>query len=255
MIQSRTADPAWKDLYIAGGIAALLVVFVFRRNLGAELSLLGMMGIVKVQPLPLIVADWFHLFQSNWLVGLTYLNFFDVIEYLLIGVLFLALYGAMQNTSKSAMLTATILGLIGITIYFASNQAFAMLALSKRYAAATTIDERSSLLAAGEALLAENNPGFLYQGTGIYLSLFLVLVAGLIISIVMLRSSVFSKATAITGILANGIGLCYFIVLILAPAVIWIPHSVSAPFRVAWYFLIALRLFKLARTQPSAISP
>jgi hypothetical protein len=248
MIQSKTADPTWKNLYIAGGIAALLAVFVFRRNLGAELTLLGMMGILKVSPLPMIAADWIKLFQLNWLVGLTYLNFFDVIEYLLVGLLFLALYVALQNTSKSAMLTATVLGLIGITVYFASNQAFAMFALSKRYAAATTTAEQSNLLAAGEGLLAGNNPVFLYQGTGIFLSLFLVLISGLIISIVMLRSSVFSKATAITGILANGIGLCYFLVLVFAPAVIWIPHSVSAPFRVIWYFLIALRLFKLAST-------
>jgi hypothetical protein len=247
MIQSKAADPTWKNLYNVGGIAALLAVFFFRRNLGAELTLLGMMGILKVPPLPMIAADWIHLFQSNWLVGLTYLNFFDVIEYLLVGLLFLALYIALQNTSKSAMLIATVLGLIGITVYMASNQAFAMLALSERYAAATTAAEQSNLLAAGEALLAENSPGFLYQGTGIYLSLFLVLLAGLIISIVMIRSRVFGKTTAIMGILANSIGLCYFLFLVFAPAAIWIPHSVSAPFRVIWYFLIALRLFKLAR--------
>ncbi|MGE5378276.1 MAG: hypothetical protein ACM3XO_24720 [Bacteroidota bacterium] len=247
MIQSKTADPTWKKLYIAGGIAALLAVFVFRRNLGAELTLLEMMGILKVPPLPMLAADWIHLFQSNWLVGLTYLNFFDVIEYLLVGLLFLALYGALRNTAKSAMLIATVLGLIGITVYMASNQAFAMLALSQHYAAATTSAEQSNLLAAGEALLAENNPGFLYQGTGIYLSLFLVLLAGLIISIMMMRSRVFGKATAIMGILANGIGLCYFLFLVFAPAAIWIPHSVSAPFRMIWYFLVALRLFKLAR--------
>ncbi len=249
MNQSETADPAWKYLYIAGGVAALLAVFVFRRNLGAELSLLGMMGILKVPPLPIRAVDWIKLFQSNWLVGLTYLNFFDIVEYLLVGLLFLALYGALRKTAKGVMLIATILGLVGITVYIASNQAFAMLALSKRYAAVTATAEQSNLLAAGEALLAENNPGFLYQGTGIYLSLFLVLLAGLIISIVMLRSSVFSKATAIMGILANGIGLCYFLFPVFAPTAIWIPHSVSAPFRVIWYFLIALRLFKLARVQ------
>jgi hypothetical protein len=246
MTQSEAVDSTWKYLYISGGIAALLAVFVFRRNLGAELSLIGMMGIVKIPPLPISAADWISLFQSSWLVGLTYLNFFDIVEYLLVGLLFLALYGALQKTAESAMLIATVLGLIGIAVYMASNQAFAMLALSERYAAATTAAEQSNLLAAGEALLAENNPGFLYQGTGIYLSLFLVLLAGLIISIVMMRSHVFGKTTAITGLLANGIGLCYFLVLVFAPAVIWIPHSVSAPFRVIWYFLIALRLFKLA---------
>lgn len=247
MNQSDTADPTWKYLYIAGGVAALLAVFVFRRNLGTELSLLGMMGMVKAPLLPVDAAGWFHLFQSNRLVGLTYLNFFDLVEYLLVGLPFLALYVALRKTAKSAMLIGTTMGLVGITVYIASNQAFAMLALSERYAAVTTTAEQSNLLAAGEALLAENNPGFLYQGTGIYLSLFLVLLAGLTISIVMMRSRVFGKTTAIMGILANGIGLCYFLFLVFAPAAIWIPHSVSAPFRVIWYFLIALRLFKLAR--------
>ena len=79
------------------------------------------------------------------------------------------------------------------------------------------------------------------------MSFFLVLFAGLIISFVMLRSDVFSKATAVTGILANGIGLCYFITLAFTPAIYWIPHPISAPFRVIWYFLIALRLFKLGK--------
>jgi hypothetical protein len=78
-------------------------------------------------------------------------------------------------------------------------------------------------------------------------SLFLVLLAGLIISIVMLRSGVFSHATAWMGILANGIGLCYFIGLAVGWGLYWIPIPISAPFRVTWYFLIALRLFKLAK--------
>ncbi|MCB0257808.1 MAG: hypothetical protein KDI55_29125, partial [Anaerolineae bacterium] len=100
---------------------------------------------------------------------------------------------------------------------------------------------------AGEALLAANNPDGIYQGAGIYISLFLVLLAGLIISVVMWRSSVFGKAAAITGLLANGIGMCYFVTLALLPSIYWLPHPISAPFRVIWYFLIALRLFKLGR--------
>ena len=241
-------DQTWKNLYKIGAVAALLAVFVFRRNLGAELVLLRDFGIIGGIPsTPLRTAiDWFHLFQYNRLIGLTLLNFFDLVEYALVGLMFLALYGALKPTYRSAIVIATTAGLVGIAVYFASNQAFAMLALSQRYAAATTELQRSMYLAAGEALLAINNPDSLYQGTGIYVSYFLVLLAGLIISIVMLRSDVFSRATAIVGILANGIGLCYFITLILAPAIYWIPHPISAPFRVVWYFLIALRLFKLA---------
>jgi hypothetical protein len=72
-------------------------------------------------------------------------------------------------------------------------------------------------------------------------------VAGLILSIIMLRSRRFSKAAALTGLLANGIILTYFPVLGLAPALLVLPFVLSAPFRVAWYFLSALNLFKLAR--------
>ena len=254
--QVNPIDPRWKALYKAGGVAALLAVFIFRRNLGAELSLLAISGMIDGVPTtPLASAlDWFRLFQENRLVGLTFLNFFDIVEYALLGLVFLALYGALKNSNRSAgasnqsaMVIATVCGLIGITVYFASNQALSMLALSERYAAATSAAQQSAYLAAGEALLAVNNPDSIYQGTGIYLSLFLVLLAGLIISIVMLRSDVFSKATAVIGILANGIGLCYFITLAFAPVIFWIPHPIAAPFRVVWYFLIALRLFRLGR--------
>ena len=244
-------DQDWSMLYKAGGIAALLAVFVFRRNLGAELSLLAISGIIHGVPTtPIITAiDWFTLFHHNLLIGLTFLNFFDLFEYALLGLVFLALYVALKQTNPSVMLIAIVSGLIGITVYFASNQALAMLALSERYSAAITDVQRSAYIAAGEALLAVNNPGSIYQGTGIYLSLFFVLLAGLIISVVMLSSDVFSKAAAVVGILANGIALCYFITLIFLPAIYWLPHPISAPFRVTWYFLIALRLFKLATEQ------
>lgn len=241
----------FRSLFITGAIAALLAVFVFRRNLGAELALLSNLGIISGVPTtPLTSAlDWFNLLQENRLVGLTFLNFFDVIEYALVGLMFLALYAALRPTSKSTMMIATTTGIVGISVYFASNQAFAMLALSERYAAATSDQQRSLYQAAGEALLATNNPEAIYQGSGIYISLFLVLLAGLIISIVMMRSDVFSTAAAITGILANGIGLYYFIGLAFAWELYWLPIPISAPFRVVWYFLIALMLFKLGKAE------
>jgi hypothetical protein len=247
--QDSTAN--WKPLYLTGGIAALLAVFVFRRNLGAELSLLAMLGIADGVPTtPFTSAgDWFRLLQENRLVALTLLNLFDLFEYALLGLVFLALWAALRPGSPSAMLIAITAGLIGIAVYFASNQALAMFALSERYAAAASEAQRSAYLAAGEAMLAANNPDSMVQGAGITISLFLILLAGLVISVVMLRSAAFGKATAIIGILANGIGLCYFLTLAFLPEIYWLPHPISAPFRVVWYFLIALKLFKLA-SQP-----
>ena len=51
----------WKPLYLTGGIAALLAVFVFRRNLGAELSLLAMLGMVDGVPTTPLTLSLIHI--------------------------------------------------------------------------------------------------------------------------------------------------------------------------------------------------
>jgi hypothetical protein len=114
--------------------------------------------------------------------------------------------------------------------------------LSDQYATATTDAQRSMLLAAGQATLAIHyNAG--YEGTGLYLSFFCVTVAGLISSAVMLRSRIFSKVTAYVGLLANGFGLGYYLVLAFAPAMIALPLSISAIFLLTWYVLIGRQLW------------
>lgn len=237
-----TMDSSWRSLYRIGGISALLATFVFRRNLSAELVAFQGFGLFDVPEVaPVRAADWFMLLQRDWLVGLTLLGIFDLVEYALVGLLFLALYAALKQANRSMMLLAVACGLTGISVAFASNQAIAMLSLSAQHAMAATDTQRALFLAAGEALLAIN------AGAGGYISLFLVLLAGLLISIVMVRGDVFSKANAYTGILANGIGLGYFITLPFGPAVYWLPPTLSAPFRLLWYVLIARTLFQLRR--------
>jgi hypothetical protein len=246
----------WNILYRVGTVAALLAVFVFRRNLGAELMAFNGFGIFSVPAtMPVSAAQWFSLFQNNPFVGLALLEVFDLAEYALVGLIFLALCVTLWHSNRAIMLIATICGLAGIVIYFASNQAFGMFSLSAHYAAATTDAQRVMFLAAGESLLAVNNPGTLYQGTGIYASVFLVLLAGLMISMAMLQSNTFSRITAVTGILANGFGLTYYIVLVFAPALLVLPFVISAPFRVTWYFLIARKLLQLGKSEQHELDP
>jgi hypothetical protein len=208
--------------------------------------LLGDMGILGIQP-PGGALAWFTLLQEKQLLGLILLDLFDIVNYLLVGLIFLALYGALRRANKAAMTVATASGLVGVAVYLASNQALAMLALSARYAAASTDAMRANFLAAGEALLAIHNPG------GIQLSLFLVALAGLIASVVMLQSRVFGKATAVFGLVANGLVLAYFVALPLAPEIAFLLPAASAPFRLLWYILIAWRLFQLGRGTPEVL--
>ena len=236
-------DTNWRWLYWAGGAAVLIAVVVFRRHFGAEVTLLMDMGILGAKP-PSTSLEWFTLLQGNKLLGLILLDLFDIVNYMLVGLMFLALYGALRRAKKSAMIVATACDLVGVAVYLASNQAFAMLALSSQYAAATTDAQRASFVAAGEALLAIHNPG------GVHLSLFLVALAGLIASLVMLRSHVFGKVTATVGIVANSLVLGYFVVVAFAPVIAPLFPSISAPFRLIWYILIARRLFQLGRGAP-----
>jgi hypothetical protein len=244
---AEVTDPAWKSLYKVGGAAALIAAVLFRRNLGAEFSLLRMIGLIGIGPAtaPSSAMDWFMLLQNHRLIGLTLLELFDVVNYALVGLIYLALYAALRRADAGSMTIATASGFVGVAVYFASNQAFSMLSLSDQYAAATTDAQRSAFLAAGEAVLAINNPGAIYQGIGVTISLFLVTLAGLIISVVMLRSSIFSRATATVGILAHSFGLGYFLALAFAPAIIALPPSISAVFLLIWYILIARRLFQI----------
>jgi hypothetical protein len=244
---SLTGNRDWKGLYYAGGAAIVAMVVLFRRFFAVELIEFNGFGLFEVPDVtPISAVNWFAILQANCLLGLVLFGLFDIINYLLLGVVFLALYGALCETGRGLTILALSFGFVGIAVYVASNQAFAMLSLSSNYAAAETETQQALFLAAGEALLAIHNPGKLQQGTGIYLSFMLVLLAGLLISLAMLRSTHFHWVTAYAGIAANLLALGYFPALALGLDFIWVFPAFSAPFRMIWYILIAIGLFRLA---------
>jgi len=239
------SDTSWKRLYQAGGAAALIAGVVFRRNLGVEIALFS------AQKPPDTLIDWFTLLQTNRLLGLAYLNIFDILNYALVGLMFLALYAVLRRVDRSLMAIAAALGYLGIAVTFASNTAFSLLALSDQYAAATTEAQWTLLLAAGQAMLALNrfsSPGA-QPGSGGYLSLLLIATTGMISSVVMLRSPIFRRATAAVGIFANALDLAYCISFACAPtaagerlAVLFIPAA--GLLYMIWHIMVGWRLLR-----------
>ena len=248
--EERLSYSSWKSLMRVGAIAALLAGLLFRRNISAEIGLFSPIAS------PSTVSDWFALLQSHRLLGLAYLNIFDLVHYALAGLTFLALFAALQQTNKSYMLIAVTSGLVGITVYFASNTAFSMLALSDQYVMAATAAEQNSLLGAGKALLATtpfSSPSA-HPGTGGYISFLLIAIAGLITSIIMLRSTVFNRATAYIGISAGTLDLAYCIGFAFLPmfdseqlALLFIPAA--GLFGMIWYILVGGGLYKWGKEQ------
>lgn len=240
-------------LYRVGGIAALLAGIVIRRNLSAEIALFS------PQKPPATAAGWFALLQRDPFLGLAYLNFFDLVNYLLVGLMFLALIALLWRARPSAIAVAAASAFLGIAIYGASNTALSMLALSDQAAAPGA--ERDSLLAAGQALLAISrftSPGA-QPGAAGYLSLLLIAAAGLIASVVMLRSGVFNRITAYVGILANALDLAYCAAFAVMPgraellAVLFIPAAGLC--FLLWHTLVGWRLLRLSRLDRSSSQP
>jgi hypothetical protein len=227
-----TADARWKGLYKVGGTAALIAAAFF---------VIEIIGVIAMGPPPLTAIGWFTLLQHNRLRGLFDLFLLDMVVTALFVPLFLALYAALRRASPSLMALALILCFVGIAFYFASNTAFSMLSLSDHYAAATTDVQRAGLLAAGQAAL----PGLATtSGTGLQVAFALNAIAGVIISAVMLRSTIFGKVTAAVGLVGNvlefglpGVSVPFAVEFALV--------GIGGVLLVIWYLLIARRLFQL----------
>jgi hypothetical protein len=193
------------------------------------------------------VLDWFILFQQNWFMGLRNLGLLNIFFNALAILTYFALYAAhRENPHQPYAALAMIISFLGIGVFLATNRAFPMLALSKQYEAATIDVQRTVLEAAGQSMLSVGQS----HTPGTFLGFFLSEVAGFVISIVMLQSNIFGKVTAYAGILGFGILSVFeffssFIAGLSDAAMIL--AMIGGLSSMAWYILIARKLFQLGQ--------
>jgi hypothetical protein len=218
----------WKDLYrLAGGSAIIQVAIVV-------IQLVIFMS--APPPLEGTALDWFKLFQTNPLIGLIDFELLMVLYTILCIPIALALYILLRHISPAWTAIFLALSILGVMCFIAARPAFEMLYLSHAYADAITDTQRAVLLAAGEAHLAT------FHGTAFYINYILGSLTGLIISLLMLQSNIFSKATAYVRIASS---ICDF-GLFLPVVGMWI-SILSVLFLVIWNILIARRLFQITK--------
>ncbi len=237
--EEMTPSRDWRPLYRTGGIAALLAAILFRRNIGAEVSLF-----IGAEGIPRSAANWYALLQTNPFVGLSFLAVFDLIDYALVGLIFLALAAAFWPAHKSAAAIALTSGMAGVAVSLSSNISLTLFSLSQQYAAATSAAQQAALLVAGQAVLATNDPLAVYPTTSMYSSLLLIALAGLLFSVIMLRPH---RAAGIIGLLASGCDLAYCLTIFLAPALRAFLLAAGGLFWMIWHLLVARILLRLSR--------
>jgi len=223
-------DPRWKVPYQLGGIAALSMVGII------VIQLIVFMTVPP--PLEGTAIDWFRLFQKDKLIGLIDFELLMIIYTILSIPMTLALYFALRQTNQAFSALFVLLGLLGVMCFIAARPAFEMLYLSNQFAAATTEAQKAIVLAAGEAKLAT------FHGTAFQISYLLGSLNGVIVSLVMLRSRIFSKATAYVRL-----GSSLFDFGLYVPVIGTFLSIFSVLFLFVWNIMVARRLFQLARAQ------
>lgn len=203
---TETADSRWSWLYKISGAASLIA---------GILLLIAMLSLITAVLRPGTINGWLSPFQNNWLIVIFKLHAgFSGVQIDLLHVLnpldiaILALVGTMYLGLYAALRrTRQILSIIALAQPFLGILIFI----------ATKTAGRSTLMG-----------------------------AGLVISVVMLRSNIFKKVTAYMGILAS-------VLLLVGDFSAGIPHlniiatlfGIGYVLLMTWFFLIARRLFQL----------
>ena len=154
-------------------------------------------AIYVISPIPKTIESWFLLFHDSWLLGLLHQDLLYLINNILVALMYLGFYVSLKKYNESVMKIALLLGLLGISAYFASCKAFEMLSLSKLYFAASSETVKSMLLVAGQSALAE------WQGTAFLVYYVLNGITLVLISIVMIKSKLYGKVAAWIGFSAG----------------------------------------------------
>lgn len=242
--ENGDAQAQWKSIYILGGIASIfsLIAVVFDIVVGSSTG-------GNLSALPQTAVDRFTQFQENPWLGLYYLDLLNVVNQMISIPVYFALYAVHRKINKPYALLALVIFLVGTTVFVTTNTALPMLELSRKYATAT--ESRKVLLAAaGEAMLARGSHGSL----GVFIGFLLPTIAGLVMSFVMLRGSVFSKANSYMGMVGNALMSVYIVLVTFAPAIKDMTMIFAMPgglLLVAWMVMATVRLFQLGSSKDS----
>lgn len=175
----------WRGLVLTGAWAAVASVVL----------IVVQILVYVVWPPPETVPGFFELLLQNPLLGILSLDGLYVVSNLLAYLLYFALAVLLWPVSRSAVVVALAFGVLGMAAYMASPRPVEMLLLARQFASADAATQ-VALLATGEGMLAT------WMGTAFDVYYFFNLVTLLVLAVLMYRSDVFDRPTAVWGLIA-----------------------------------------------------
>ena len=224
----------WNRLCQLGGIVSWIQLGLLLLSMGIGLA---------VGFLPSTAAEYFETLNNDGFAGILRLDLATLILLALFPFVAVAIYAAFRQTRPAYGLLAMVLILTGTLLGLANESAFAMMHLSDLYAAASSAAQQEQILAAGEAVLAAN----MWNSTACFLAGVFMQGGFVFISLIMLQGKDFSKGTAYTGILSNGLDFLHVLVALFAPALATTLLSIGGVFYLFWFVFLGRDLVKIGR--------
>jgi hypothetical protein len=237
----ENTENQWKSIYTLGAVAAIVALTGLLLDV-----IIGNITGGNLAALPQTAVERYAQFHDSKFLGLYNLDFLNIIIQMIFIPAWFALYAAHRKVNKPYSLLALLIFLFGSVIMVAHNTALPMLELSNKYFATTLESQKILYAAAGESMLAQGAHG----SSGIFLGFFIPNIAGLIISIVMLKGRVFSKTNSWLGIIGSIFMLLYVIMINFGSGIENMATAFAMPgglLLMTWMILFTIRLFGLRK--------
>ncbi|MBI9048137.1 MAG: hypothetical protein JEZ00_01850 [Anaerolineaceae bacterium] len=152
---------------------------------------------------PQTALEYFEVMQESKFAGLLVDDFFSIFLVALYLFTFTGLFFVVAKRNFAMAFVSTLLTYIAVILTISAHDGFTLIHLSEQYWATTDNDIKMQLITAGETAISQN----MWNSTSAFFSGLFLQGAGVLISIAMLKHTSFSKVTAISGLLANGLDL------------------------------------------------
>jgi hypothetical protein len=216
------------------GAAVCMILIVY--------SIVTMILLLTLGPPPESVEECYYMLRENQLNGLLRLDILTIFILPLYYLLFFSIYIALKKEDHGLVSLSTIIVFAGVTLVLATPSVLSLLDLSDKFDGATSAFEKSQLLAAGESIMASD----IWHGTGARIGGLLLQSGAVAISVLMLKTNIFNKLTAITGIVTHGLDLLHIIIGFFLPVIAGILMAIAGTLYLLWFSLVGIRLNKLS---------
>jgi hypothetical protein len=194
---------------------------------------------------PQTVEECFKMLKESRINGLLRLDILTMFAMPLYFVLFYALYTSLKRVNLTLAQLSTLFVFVGVTVFLSAPSVFSYLKLSDGYWSSSGDIEKSQFRSAAESILASD----IWNGTGARISGLMVQTGAVLLSLLMLQTSTFTKLTAYTGIITHGLDLIHIMAAFFLPSLANGIMAVAGVLYLLWFPLITISLFRLSKAK------